>query len=376
MFKNPLVAKFGNFDESDYNVVIVNGEIRSGILCGGIIKPASGSIYHVICNLYGPTVMCNAIFRHQQVIKSFLEINGSTISYADLRISEQSKRMIQLIQDTMLREYSEMNNKIITNSLIPPTDMTLEDYIEEEAMRILDPGDKYMSAIMLSIRPKENWMFQMIYSSAAGSPGNFYNMFAPVGQLKIEGKRLRHTLDIQHSTIHHRQFSLNPQARGYVTTSIKDGTDSSSAHFVGMESRRNVLIKSKGTALGGTIGKTITRMLESSIVGNGGFVVRGYNANIIEFNPLGDCFKSSSLFSNEYIVYNMPSTQITATYGKRAPLILTERDELLTIQKNLFYFNPLFKQSDKFMLPLDLKQIIKVDTENTYPNEEQLIILD
>jgi DNA-directed RNA polymerase II subunit RPB1 len=377
MFKNPLVAKFGNFHESDYKVVIVNGEIRSGILCGSIIKPSANSIYHVICNMYGPQAMNNVIYQHQQVSKAFLEINGTTISYADVRMSAKSKQMIQLIQDAMLREYSEMNNKIITNSLVAPPGKSLEDHIEDEALRILNPGDKYMAAILLSARPKENWIFQMVYSGTKGSLGNFYNMFAPIGQLKIEGKRLRTTLDIQHASIHYRQFSLNPQARGYVHTSVKEGMESSTSHFVGMELRRNTLIKSKGTAQGGTIGKTITRMMESTVIDYRLFTVRGYGANIIEFNILGDGFRSSSLFWNTYIAYSMSQDELTAKYGKRATLIATERDELLAIQSNLFYFNPLFKQSDKFMLPIDLLQVLYTDSTTKHPgDDEKMTMLD
>jgi DNA-directed RNA polymerase II subunit RPB1 len=276
----------------------------------------------------------------------------------------------------MMKEFSELNNKILSNSLIPPSGVELADFVESESCRVLNPGGKYLAAIMLSVKPKENWLMQLVYSGTKGSENNFFNMFAPVGQLKVEGKRLYNSLDVARSSINHKQFSLNPQAMGYIHTSYINGIDSASTHFVGTETRRNVLTKSLGTALGGTIGKVIVRMMESAIVDYRLFTVRGYGKNIIEFNNTGDGFRSCSLVANNYLA---ATADLAKVYGSRAPIIKAELDQVRLIQSRLSMFNSSYKSPDRFMLPIDIIQLIgefEPDSKDTKSLESKLKMLD
>lgn len=376
MFNDPLVGKFGNFHESDYQVVIKDGQLVSGILCGGIIKPKRGSLYHAICSACGPKVALEIIFQHQQMVLKFLEINGTTISVKDLDLSAESRRMIALIQSNMLRKQAEFNAQIRANAVVAPPGISLVDHIDQQSIANLAHGHKYMAAILKSLDPKSNWFLLQTFSGSKGSLPDIYSIFAPVGQLTIAGRRLEQDLDVNRSSIHYRQFSLDPEAYGYIRDSFNDGTDSSATVFIGKVVRQNVLTKNHGSAAGGTLGKRILQVVNSCVSDAMFRTCRGYGDKIIEFSNNDDGFVPSKTIFTRYDPFYMSESEIKATYGQRASIISNDRAALVTLGQQLTRAHPLMKANGEYPLPLDIKQVCGKAPEKTDTSPENLALLD
>ena len=379
IFKDPLVEYFGTFDESDKEIVIENGVIKSGIFCSNIIKASKNSIYHVIYFKYGSKTMLEIVFKHQQVIKRFNKIRGITLGYGDIRINKESRELIDLIKSKIYRKYSEFNNRLIEGDIKLPEGVDIVEYVERESLKILNPGEQFLPAILKSINPKENWLFLLVLTKSKGSLTNIYNIFASVGQLKINGKRLPQRLAYKRSSIWEPQFTLNPVSRGYVMNSYNDGLTLPEIQPGGEELTRNILTKNIVTAEGGSLARNIILSIESAVVDNRSFTTRGIGDKIIEFNCGGDGFSGTLTYDNVFPTMTMSDAEIKKLYKDRANLIITDRDMLLNIELSLARINPSYVPSNKFTLPIIMNQIIKKKiggTDQSKTNSKKYGLLD
>lgn len=382
MFKESILKIFGSYDESDYEIVIKEGKLISGIVCGSIVKESFGSLYHVIINQFGPNIGLTVAYYHQQMVGNFLKLKGFTFGFDDLRMGQESKDLINIIKSGMIREVNEFNNQIIAGNVVPPKGKTLKDYIDEKTQSIINPGNKFLSAILKTIDPRTNQLFLMVTSGSKGKPSNIVNMFAYIGQLRINGKRLENTLDYQRFSIHSRQCSLDPIDRGAVMSGYMDGYTSREMISCGMESRRNILTKGLSTAEAGALGKGIIRAIESCVVDNRLMTSRGYGMRVIEMSCCDDGFKCNTYQKNDVKLMLMSDTDIKSTYNHknidRSKLLIDERNEMLNIQKSRMAFNPNYSFGTVVYLPIDLDQILsRIKSEvNSDKMEDKLKLLD
>ena len=370
-FQHPLIDYFGTFDESDKTIIIESGIVKSGIICSNVIKPSKNSIYHIIYFKFGSKIMMDTVYNHQQVIKRFVEIRGITMSYKDIRIEEKSKELINLVKSKIMREVSEFNNRLIEGNIIPPEGMDIDTYVEQQMLKLLNPGHQFLAPILSSINPKENWLFLLVLSKAKGSLSNLYNIFASVGQMKINGKRLKQRLAYKRASIWEPQFSLSPASKGYIYNSYNDGLTLTELQPGGEELTRNILTKNIVTSEGGALSRIIILSTESAVVDNRSFTTRGYGINIIEFNCAGDGFSGADIYENELPLMLMSDKKIKEIYGDRSNLLISDRNTLLNIRIGLSNINSLYEASTKFLLPIRLDQLIKKNIRSDKHNKSE-----
>lgn len=358
MFKEKLIKIYGNYHESDYRVVIKKGKLLSGIVCSKAVKGKMGGIYHVIASSFGNQVALDTIFYHQQMTARFLALRGFTISYKDIRLSSESKKMIELVQSGVMREVNEFNNKLMAGMIRPPQDIPLADHVENEMARILSSGTKYLPAILDSLDIQDNGLIQLVASGTKGSFGNIGNIFAPVGQLQIDGKRIENTLGYNRFGINSRQFSLHPSDRGYVSNSYITGFSPKETLAAGLETRKNILTKGLVVAEAGFLAKLIIRAVESAVVDSRLWTVRGYGEDIIEFNCTDDNFKSCNSQLNYIEVVFMSNADIKKHYPGREKMMQDSRDWIIDQNIRIKNLNPRYEISKNVFLPIDIGQII------------------
>lgn len=366
MFKDPLVKLFGDFDESDYIVNIEKGVLKSGIICGDIIKEKPGSLYSVIMSQYGMKTCLDTVFHNQQLAMNFNKMYGLTMSYSDLLLNDESKMLIDRIKTVMYREFDELNNQLVEGTLKIPKDKTTQQYIEDRIAKISNVNKSFISAIMKSIDLDTNGLFKMVLTGSKGKLSNILNIYAFRGQLKINNLRLRNTLDYQRFSIYSPQFSIDPRHRGLVSQSYIEGLDPQDVPAIGMETRRNILTKGIVTSVAGSSGRTKIIMMESLIVSNLLMTSRGYNQKIVEFSCCDDGFKPSIYQLVKLPILRMSNSEIKRKYKTRSDKIIQDRDYILDIHNTLTILNPYFTFNDKIYLPIDVSQIIlNVDGDNS-----------
>ncbi|MAR55891.1 MAG: hypothetical protein CMM93_01785 [Rickettsiales bacterium] len=366
MFAKQFIKQFGQFDESDYRILIERGELKSGVVCGNAVKEKPGSIYHIISNNISKKAAMDTIFYHQQIAHKFLELFGSTISYRDIDLGKDSRKLIDLVKSTISRELSEFYNLLINGNITPPTGTNMKDYVHSEISRILKSDERFLMAIMKTIDPSDNWIFTMVSSGTKGSYDNIINILATLGLKKINGKLLPPTLGDYRHSIHAKQFSDDPEDLGYVHSALIDGINPKNILPIGRETRSNIITKGLEVSTAGYKGKEVGKSMESMVVDHRLFTVRGYGTNIIELNSTDDGFKSSSSQSNVIESIMMSDDEIKKVYSERANLVKRDRETMFRIFENLQNGNPSYKFSNKIKLPIDVNQIIK----NTIPESK------
>lgn len=299
------------FDESDREIRIIDGQILSGIVCGSAVKNSPGSIYHLIYDQYGSKIAHKIIFYHQQIIKRYLEFECFSIGYKDLVLEKKAYEMMDLVQSRIMAQLSELKNKLMNRNIVPPLGKDMRTYIDEEIIKIHNNAEhSYLWAILSGCKPEENALFMSSLTGAKGKLNNIYNILAPLGQIKIDGKRIPSILDYQRYDLWSPQFSLEPHVGGYVPKSYANGIPFREMYTTCRNARSNVLTKGLVVGEAGAAGRELIKILESLIVDNRMFTVRNFGENIIEFAIADDGFESSTLINNEYFILPMTTDEI------------------------------------------------------------------
>lgn len=393
-FRKPGEERTGDddtrFDESDKEVKIMDGKILSGILCGKIIKGNPNSIYHVICDQHGAEIANKIIFYHQQIAKRYLEVNCFSIGYKDLVISDEAKKKIDLTQCRILAQISELKNKVINGNIQVPTGKDIRSYVEELRLKIhAEAEHAYLHAILQGMKPEENSIFLGVLTGAKGKLNNIYNMFAPLGQIKIDGKRILSTLDYQRYDICNPQFSMDARVGGYVNKSYTSGIPPGSMYTVSKNARNNVLTKGLVVGEAGAAGRDIIKVSEALLVDNRMFTVRNYGENILEFAVADDGFESSTLIANPYFILDKTDEEVKTMFQPKYPnklvdkavnSILADRKEFLEIQVAKEATNYTYEASKSLKVPFNIEQMIYIVTgdkthEPTKDEYENMLIL-
>ena len=376
MFKESFMKDFGDFDESDYEIVIENGILKSGIVCGGAIKAKAGSIYHIIaCNI-GKKEAMKIVDYHQQICDRFLELHGTTMTYRDIRLNNESKELLGLIKSRIARELGEFYNKVMTKSVRPPVGKSMAEFVEDTVINILSDSKSMMSAILKTVDPTNNWLFMYVASGAKGTFDNILRSLASYGLLKINNKLIDNTLGEYRFGIHSKQFSDDPLDRGYIPNSLVEGLEPRNILAVGMETRRNVLTKGLTVSVAGYKGRIIIKAVGSAVVDQRNFTCRGFGTKIIEFHNLDDGFKPCNAQDNKIETILMDDVDIEKRYEHRADLIKADRDEVLRRFDHLQNINPTFRVSNMVKLPIDIDQIISSSNRSKGDYKKNAVILD
>lgn len=389
MFSNPLIKKHMSFrpsneeykkgdtrfDESDTKINIVDGKILSGVICGAAIKNSPNSIYHLIYDQYGSRVAHKIIFYHQQILKRYAEIDCFSIGYKDIVLEKQAYEMMDLVQSRIMAQLNEIKNQIMNKNIIPPLGKSIKNYIDELTLGVhANSENAYLLAILRGCKPDENAFFMSSITGAKGKMSNIYNMLAPLGQIKIDGKRIPSILDYQRYTIHYPQFSLDPCIGGYVNKSYVGGIPPKCMYTVCRTARANVLVKGLVVGEAGAAGRDLIKVMESLNIDNRLWTVRNKGENILEFAVADDGFESSTLINNDYFILSKTTEQIKIELSakkhkhqladKLIENILADKLLFLKLQRSKEITNYNHETLKVLQTPFNMNQLIYIITGN------------
>jgi DNA-directed RNA polymerase beta' subunit len=289
------------FDESDKEIRIIDGQILSGMVCGSAVKNSPGSIYHLIYDQYGSKKAHKIMYYHQQIIKRYLEFDCFSIGYKDLILEKKAYEMMDLTQSRIMAQLSELKNKLMNKNIVPPLGKDIATYVDEEILKIHNNSEgAYLWAILHGCKPEENAFFVSFLTGAKGKLANIYNMLAPLGQIKIDGKRIPSTLDFQRYDKWTPQFSLDAHVGGYVHQSYSKGVPFRSMYNNCKSARNNVLTKGLVVGEAGSAGRELIKAFESLLIDNRMFTIRNFGENIIEFAVADDGFEAGGLQTRQF----------------------------------------------------------------------------
>ena len=363
-FKNKFIAEFGDFDEDDKIVKIVDGKLISGIVCDAMIKIGKkNTIYHIIYNYYGGEVALQVIRDHQIIIRNFLRLFGMTLDFDSFILSRESKEMIRIIQSSILYKVDEINRKLMNGEIQPPSGVNIFAYVEKLIIEGIyrSNKDKYIATVLAGVNINTNWLVQMWLLGSKGSFDNIEKMLVSIGQVYLDSKRTQFLLDFRRTNVWSQQFSLSPESRGYVLDSYITGYSLSDLYSLSREARNNIITKGLVTADAGTEGRNVIKNSESLLVDNRLFISRDNGTKILQFTAGDDNIDHKNLFPSKYLLFNKTDKFISDNYDKGlVDKLIAERNEFAigNIQKERC--NLSYSSNNSVLSPLNMPQILNI----------------
>ncbi len=261
-------APYRKYDPSDIKVEIDRGIMKSGILDKATIGEGSnGSIFHIIHNQYSPEAALDASFCMQQIAISYLFNKGFTMTLRDLLLRDNALEEIHKIESSLIAESYQITENLNQGKIISPIGKTLEEYYEEQQINALKPGDAFWEHILGSIDAENNNMFKAIVYGARGKLFNFMNTVCAIGQLEINGERMKENFGSR-SLPYFTKYDPDPRARGYIANSYILGINPTEFWFHAGESRYALINKALSTSITGTHNRMAIKNLEATLVDN------------------------------------------------------------------------------------------------------------
>lgn len=259
---------YRKYHADDIKVEIDRGELKTGILDKSSIgEGAQGGIFHIIHNQYGPEAALEACFYIQQMALSFLYNHGMTVSIRDILLKPEAIEEIHKIEATLVAESMQITEKLNQGKIIPPIGKTIEEFYEEQQQNALNPGDAYWPHILNSIDPEVNGLFKLITTGSRGKLFNFKNISSAIGQLEINGERMKENF-AGRALPYFTRYDSRPGARGYVATSYIMGLNLSEFIFHAQDARYALINKALSTSITGMQNRMSIKSLEAALVDN------------------------------------------------------------------------------------------------------------
>lgn len=267
-FYEEAYTPYINYRDDEINVEIKRGKLMHGVLDKATIgQKVEGSMFHVIFTEKGATVAIDTIYNLQQLINGFIYHNGITFGMKDIYLPPAAKARIRKQTDNVIHSSEKETLRLERGELVPPIEMTLDEFYEGVQMNVLDHGDEFIEPVIQNIDHETNWFYKFVHSGSKGDRKNMLAIYSAIGSIGIKGARIRPTLNGR-TTINFQRGSIDPIARGYNPHSFSDGIHVISFPHSALEARHELIEVAMSTAQAGTMNRNAVKNLEANVVSN------------------------------------------------------------------------------------------------------------
>jgi DNA-directed RNA polymerase beta' subunit len=365
---NNSFIKYIPFAKEEKYTTILDGKMITGVLDSSAIgEKTNGGLFHMIGREYGSKKALEVIYYFQQVAMSFLYNKGSTISISDLYLNASALNEIHTLCDGVHLESEIISNKLINGDIIPPIDLSIHNFYENMQLNALRINDSEILKILLTnINPDTNGLFKMISVGSKGKLDNMMHIMASVGQITINGERIKESASHGQTLPYFSRFSFDSRAGGFINNSYMSGLTVSEFTFGAMNGRFDIINKALSTASTGYMTRKGVLTNQSSITNNHRHVVK--DIKIVQFIYGEDGIDSRELETVKFntiemndanlLKYTIPEN-FDKNYNNVFNNIKSDRDKLrknsIKLQNTMFgsYFN------NSYLLPVNVNRLIK-----------------
>jgi len=297
--------------DSDEVIVIKNGHMLSGVFDVSASKQGSfGTPFHLTFNKYGSSKANELSFNLQQIGLYYLIRRGFSIGIMDSCIRPEKMADIEKDIKDMIDRSVQWHHNYINNKIVPPINLTTEEYYEKEQCAILSPGEKFQDKIITSIYP-DSALYFMISMGSKGNTEQMQKCIALSGQALVHNKRTPKECN-NRSFIYATNQSYNPEDRGFIPNNLVTGFNRKNKNSDAQAERLGFIGKSQETAKGGYFGRQLTKSLENECVDNRYSVITG--KEIVSLLYGGDGLDPRKQFSNKVSALLLSNKELEDKY--------------------------------------------------------------
>ncbi|KRZ80257.1 DNA-directed RNA polymerase I subunit RPA1 [Trichinella papuae] len=313
------------FELSESNVVICSGELLCGVLDKAQMGASPYGLVHCIFELYGPAVAAKLLSCFSRLFTTYLQMRGFTLGVEDIMLTRKadSKRRkllstvdscgseavrealaldVEIEEDEVKLILAEKHFKNEKESLL-----RVEQCFRQATDKFNDQANKFIGIFlqskMLFIKfdqtyikicyfrvcfPNgllkafpDNGLSLMIETGAKGTSVNFFQMSCMLGQVDLEGQRVKVGMSGRTLPCFQR-YDMKPRAGGFVSQRFLSGVRPQEFFFHCLAGREGLIDTAVKTSRSGYLQRCIIKHMEG-IIANYDLTVRDADGSIIQF---------------------------------------------------------------------------------------------
>ena len=368
---NHSIEDHSNISLDDTRVLIINGELLSGMIDKRTIGASNGSIIHITWRECGPQEAAKFISQFQIIVNNWLLFNGFSVGIEDVISNYEIKKKVFQIISNAKKKTEQLSKRDIINENTNHSNEIIRETFENQINKILNNArDTAGSDAQKSLADSNN-IKKMVICGSKGSFINISQIVACVGQQNIEGKRIPFNFKGR-SLPHFKKFNTKPETRGFVENSYISGLGPSEFFFHSMGGREGLIDTAIKTSETGYIQRRLSKAMEDVSIAYD-LTVRNSQAGILQFVYGEDGLDASFLENQDLKLARMSDREMEIAFrvnpdspctklDKNGNVFLNfsnreiiKKEEILLIQE----FSQLLKDRE------DLREIL-ADTNDTY----------
>lgn len=282
---------------SEFNFIVRDGNLLSGILDKNHIGASSYSLVHCFFELYGGKYSARLLSAFSKLFTVYLQSDAFTLGVEDILVTEEADIQRQVAIDESQNagtlaaleslgvEYT--NEEILSLKLAESYSKSthFSVLVDRNYKKHLQPYTNKITRACIPIGllqpfPKNNLQL-MVQSGAKGSTVNTIQISCCLGQIELEGKRP--PMMISGRTLpSFPPFDTLPKAGGFIGSRFMTGIQPQEFFFHCMAGREGLIDTAVKTSRSGYLQRCLVKHLESLIV-NYDMTVRDSNGSIIQY---------------------------------------------------------------------------------------------
>ncbi|MDI6642695.1 MAG: DNA-directed RNA polymerase subunit A' [Candidatus Hodarchaeaceae archaeon] len=268
--------------EIDAYVVIRDGQLQSGVVDARSYKALDRcEILDRIVKDYGTTVAREFLDDVTKLSIAAAVMFGFTTSIDDEDIPPEAKERISEVIEDAKDRVSKLIEVYNAGELEPLPGRSLRETLEMRIMEVLAESRDTAGSIAEKYLGLDNHAVIMARTGARGSMLNLTQMAACVGQQSVRGERLSRGYR-KRTLPHYKHEDLGAEARGFISSSYKDGLNPLEFFFHAMGGREGLVDTAVRTAQSGYMQRRLINALQDLRVEYDG-TVRDDRGAIIQF---------------------------------------------------------------------------------------------
>ena len=196
---------------------IRDGNIITGTLDKKSLSTARNSIVHYIWDKYGADATQKFIDDSQRIVLNYLMLQGQTVGFKDAVADKKMEKKI----NTMIRQkLLEVKSKITQYE--NDIDKISADIVEDDIQADLGTFGPDIGSALMKKLDNDNFFYVLVKSGAKGGDKNIQQIMGCLGQINIEGTRVKKNVKGRSLSYFHRDDDT-PEARGFITNNFLKG---------------------------------------------------------------------------------------------------------------------------------------------------------
>lgn len=215
----------------DKGVLILNGNLVSGIVDKSIIGKSHGGLIHILFNDFGPGTTMVFMNQVQKIANYWIKHNGFTMGVGDAMGGKVAMKSVEEILTNMKNKIEDIiSNKDVSNPRL------LEEMINAELNSATSQAGKKTQESLTF----ENNFNAAVTSGSKGSSINISQIMGCVGQQNVEGRRISYSFKYR-TLPHFAKHDIGQMSRGFVENSYIKGLTPTEFFFHSMAGREGLI---------------------------------------------------------------------------------------------------------------------------------------